>query len=374
MTKKLIFINIFLVIILLIFSSKLNADINLDSVFLEFSKENFFGTDDLGRDVFSLIIIGGFRTLEVVAIATSLSFFVGSFLGMIAGYFERNIGTIIKSTVDLMMVVPTLIVALIITSIFGITPVTAGISLGIFGIGNYMNQSEALTKAEKNKDYILASKLLGVPWYVVLFKRIFVNILARLLVNLGNTASGVILQYSALTFIGLGSDYTKPDWGAMLYQPRRDRQAGQHPLHRDQRGKDLEGRYLSGGSGRLWHPRAGRPRLRRHRAGRRRPGAHRQAAGLRRRSAEPACLCGLEGYARCRASGGAVHGAHRERVQLFHHCGGKLSQPERRSYGRKEECPHPAVQGQQPVQGRSVRERQRRELQDPPGRGGGSAA
>ena len=169
---------------------------------------------------FSLIIIGGFRTLEVVVIATSLSFFVGSFLGMIAGYFEGNIGTIIKSTVDLMMVVPTLIIALIITSIFGITPVTAGISLGIFGIGNYMNQSEALTKAEKNKDYILASKLLGVPWYVVLFRRIFVNILARLLVNLGNTASGVILQYSALTFIGLGSDYTKPDWGAMLYQYR----------------------------------------------------------------------------------------------------------------------------------------------------------
>ena len=115
MTKKLIFINIFLVIILLIFSSKLNADINLDSVFLDFSKENFFGTDDLGRDIFSLIIIGGFRTLEVVVIATSLSFLVGSFLGMIAGYFEGNIGTIIKSTVDLMMVVPTLIVALIIT-------------------------------------------------------------------------------------------------------------------------------------------------------------------------------------------------------------------------------------------------------------------
>ena len=220
MTKKLIFINIFLVILLLIFSSRLNADINLNSVFLDFSKQHFFGTDDLGRDVFSLVIIGGFRTLEVVAIATSLSFFVGTFLGMIAGYFEKTIGTIIKSMVDFLMVVPTLIVALIITSIFGITPITAGVSIGVFGIGNYMNQSEALTKVEKNKDYILASQLLGVPWYVVLFRRIFVNILPRLLVNLGNTASGVILLYSALTFIGLGLDYTKPDWGAMLYQYR----------------------------------------------------------------------------------------------------------------------------------------------------------
>ena len=218
MTKKLIFINIFLVILLLIFSSRLNADINLNSVFLGFSKQHFFGTDDLGRDVFSLVIIGGFRTLEVVAIATSLSFFVGTFLGMITGYFEKTIGAIIKSMVDFLMVVPTLIVALIITSIFGITPITAGVSIGVFGIGNYMNQSEALTKIEKNKDYILASQLLGVPWYVVLFRRIFVNILPRLLVNLGNTASGVILLYSALTFIGLGSDYTKPDWGAMLYR------------------------------------------------------------------------------------------------------------------------------------------------------------
>ena len=78
MTKKLVFINIFLVIILLIFP-QINADINLDSVFLGFSKENFFGTDDLGRDIFSLIIIGGFRTLEVVVIATSLFFFCWKF-------------------------------------------------------------------------------------------------------------------------------------------------------------------------------------------------------------------------------------------------------------------------------------------------------
>lgn len=66
----------------------------------------------------------------------------------------------------------------------------------------------------------MASVLLGVPWYVVLYRRILKNILPALLINLGNTASGVILQYSALTFIGLGSDYTKPDWGAMLYQYR----------------------------------------------------------------------------------------------------------------------------------------------------------
>ena len=106
-------------------------------------------------------------------------------------------------------------------------------------------------------------------------------------------------------------------------------------MYRGEIGKLGNIRFIETSEAKIWkdatcpeglrHPRAGRPRLWRHRAGRRRPGAHRQAAGLRRRSAEPACLCGLEGYARRRASGGAVHGAHRERVQLFHHCGGKLS-------------------------------------------------
>ena len=93
---------------------------------------------------------------------------------------------------------------------------------------------------------------------------------------------------------------------------------------------------------------------------------------LRRRSAEPARLCGLEGYARRRASGGAVHGAHRERVQLFHHCGGKLSRKEKLWQKRRMSasgCSRTTAGIR-----RSVRERQRRELQDPPGRGGGSAA
>ena len=197
MTKKIIFINLILVLALLIVSPRLNVDINLNSIFMDFSKEHFFGTDDLGRDIFSLIVVGGFRTLEVVVVATGISFFVGTFLGMTAGYFENTLSLIIKSIVDLMMIVPTLVVALIITSIFGINPITAGVSLGLFSI-----------------------VLLGVPWYVVLYRRILKNILPALLVNLGNTASGVILQYSALTFIGLGSDYTKPDWGAMLYQYR----------------------------------------------------------------------------------------------------------------------------------------------------------
>lgn len=220
MKKLIIFINVILLLIILFFSNKTDVSVNLDRVFFNISQKNILGTDNLGRDIFSLVVVGAMRTIGVMVISTSISFFVGIFFGLIAGYFEGKIEIFIKSIVDLLMIIPTFVCALIITSIFGITPITAGISIGVFGIGNYMNQSLFLTKREKQKEYIQASILLGVNWYKILYGRILRNIIFELYVNLGNTASSVILQYSSLTFIGLGADFTKPDWGTMLYQYR----------------------------------------------------------------------------------------------------------------------------------------------------------
>lgn len=220
MRKKLLIFNIVVLCLIVFISPLMDVDINLDHILEAPSKNFIFGTDHLGRNVFALLVVGGFRTIEVVLIATIFSFSVGVFLGLTTGYLENFVSTIIKSLVDLLLVVPTLIFALIVSYIFGITPLSAGLSLGLFGIGNFMNHAEALTKREKEKEYILASKILGVPDVVILYKNIFINILPELLVNLANTSSGVILQYSALTFIGLGADLTKPDWGSMLYQYR----------------------------------------------------------------------------------------------------------------------------------------------------------
>lgn len=222
MKKTIIILNMLLFILILIFSqsANMNTNIQLDKIFLSFSGEHIFGTDNLGRDVFSLILAGGLRTIEVLIISSSVSFIFGTFLGLISGYFENFIGTAIKSLIDLFMIVPSLVSAMIITAIFGISPLTAGLSLGIFGMGNYLNQTDSLTKREKKKEYIQASMILGVPWYVILYRRILVNILPELYVNFGNTAVASIIQYASLTFIGLGSDFTKPDWGAMLYEYR----------------------------------------------------------------------------------------------------------------------------------------------------------
>lgn len=209
-----------LVIAIIIQEIPLDVTIHLNEAFKNFSTVNIFGTDNLGRDVFSLALSGGLRTWEAVVIASSISFIVGSLLGLTSGYFEGLLGEIIKSLVDLVMIVPSLISALIVTAFLGINPVTAGIALGLFGIGTYMNQANHLTIREKEKEYVQISHLLGVPWYIIVYRRIYKNILPELFVNLGNTASHVVLSYAALTFIGLGSDFVRPDWGAMLYEYR----------------------------------------------------------------------------------------------------------------------------------------------------------
>lgn len=220
MKKIWIGINFLLLLSCLFLQDSRSVDVNLNEIFFSYSKTHFLGTDHLGRDILSLLIVGASRTFSVFIIASFVSFSFGSFLGLITGYFQNYGSIIIKSIVDFTMIVPSFIVALIVTAIFGINPLTAGCTLGIAGIGNYMNQAENLTKQEKEKEYIQASRVLGVPCYVILYRRILPNILPQLLVNIGNTASGVILQYAALTFIGLGSDFTKPDWGAMLYEYR----------------------------------------------------------------------------------------------------------------------------------------------------------
>lgn len=218
--KKIILYSLLFLLFLFFLFRNMDTDVHLDHIFEDFSWSHLLGTDDLGRDVFSLLMIGGFRTMQVVLISSFFSFGIGVTLGMLSGYFENRYCLVIKSLVDLCMVIPTFICAILMSSVFGVNPVTAGISLGIFGIGNYMNHAEALTKREKRKEYIEASLLLGIPWYIIVYRNILLNILKELKVNFGNTATGVILQYASLTFIGLGADFTKPDWGAMLYQYR----------------------------------------------------------------------------------------------------------------------------------------------------------
>lgn len=214
-----IFITL-VILIMIVTGYKDSVKTNLSDTFAPISMEHYFGTDHLGRDIFSLIVDGAVRTLATVLIASLISVFFGLILGMIGGYFDKTLETIIVFFTDMLMIVPSFIMALIISAIFGLNPVTAGITLGITGIGTYTNQAMILTRQVKNRGFILNEKALGIPSFLIMTRHILPNIITPILAALGSMVSAIALQYASLSFIGLGSDITKPDWGALLYQYR----------------------------------------------------------------------------------------------------------------------------------------------------------
>jgi len=211
---------VILIIIMIVTGYRDSVKTNLSGTFAPISFEHYFGTDHLGRDIFSLIVDGAVRTLATVVIASLISVSFGLILGMLGGYFGKSLEMVIVFFTDMLMIVPSFIMALIISAIFGLNPVTAGITLGITGIGTYTNQAMILTRQVKNRGFILSEKALGIPSSMIMTRHILPNIITPILAALGSTVSSIALQYASLSFIGLGADITKPDWGALLYQYR----------------------------------------------------------------------------------------------------------------------------------------------------------
>jgi peptide/nickel transport system permease protein len=156
----------------------------------------------------------------VVGITCATSVLLGVPAGLAAGYLGRATDAVIATATDLVLVVPSIVVALIITSVIGLSPVSAGVVLGLYGAGTYAVQTRSLTRAVKGRDHVRAEILMGTPLPVILSRQILPEIAPPLLHYLGSTAAGAILAFAGLAFIGLGVDTTVTDWGTMLYQYR----------------------------------------------------------------------------------------------------------------------------------------------------------
>lgn len=222
MKTKIIIWGLFAALVLfIVFVPHQNVKLtDLTATFAGFSSEHWLGTDNLGRDLFALMIVGGQRTLLVVLIATSLSFVGGSLLGMVGAYKGGVLRSVVQFIADFVTVVPSMVVALVFSALFGFSAVMAGVVFGIGNMGQYINLSDELTSEVKSHDYINAEKALGMSGPSILFFHIAPNIIRQLLVYMGNNASAVVLQYAGLAFIGLGVDTTNPDWGTLLYDYR----------------------------------------------------------------------------------------------------------------------------------------------------------
>ena len=217
-----LFLMAFMLFVLFLFFCPVQSIKKVDilNTFAQPSAEHWLGTDHLGRDTFSLLVAGGFRTLLVVFISTGLSFLGGTSLGMLEGIRGGTVGSLIQFAADFSLIMPSFIMALVFSALFGFSPLMIAIVLGIGNMGEYINQVSSLTRVLCKRDFISAERVVGISEFSLVFSHILPNISAQMLVFMGNKAGSMVIQYSGLTFIGLGAEITNPDWGTLLYQYR----------------------------------------------------------------------------------------------------------------------------------------------------------
>ena len=174
------------------------------------------GTDDVGRDVLSRLMYGARLSLLVGCLVVVLSLVMGVIFGLLAGYFGGVVDAIIMRIVDIMLALPSLLLALVLVAIFGPSIVNASLALTFVALPHYVRLTRAAVLVEVNRDYVTASRVAGAGAMRQMFINILPNCLAPLIVQASLGFSNAILDMAALGFLGMGAQPPTPEWGTML--------------------------------------------------------------------------------------------------------------------------------------------------------------
>lgn len=223
LSKKISLIS-FIIVVVLIFASFLaplispyEPDlIDVDKILLPPSLKHPFGTDALGRDVFTRVLYGGRISLLVGFVAEGIAILIGIIVGSISGYFGGRTDNVLMRVVDIMLCFP--VFFLILSIVAYVDPTIWNIML-IIGLTGWMPIAR-LVRAEflslKERDFVLYEKVIGVGTFTIIFKHMLPNALNPVIVSASFGIAGAILLETSLSFLGLGVQPPTPSWGNIL--------------------------------------------------------------------------------------------------------------------------------------------------------------
>ncbi|AZO23623.1 ABC transporter permease [Mesorhizobium sp. M1E.F.Ca.ET.045.02.1.1] len=184
------------------------------------SLDHLFGTDDLGRDVFTRMLYAARTSLSVGFAVVILSSIIGTILGLTAGYFKR-LDTPVSRLIDAMMAFPDILLAIALVAALGATATNVVVALGVVYAPRIARVVRASTLVIRELPYVEAARALGVPTPIILIRHVLRNVTSPLLVQGTFIFANAILAEAGLSFLGVGISPDIPTWGTMIATGRQ---------------------------------------------------------------------------------------------------------------------------------------------------------
>lgn len=196
------------------------AEQNLMDLLKAPSKAHWLGTDQYGRDILSRLIYGTRISMSVGLVAVGLAILAGGILGSIAGFYGKRIDNLIMRCMDIMLSIPSVLLALAIVATFGTSLPNLMIATGISTVPGYARLIRASVLSNKDQEYVEAARAVGASDFEIIIKHILPNCLAPILVQATFGVATAILTVAGLSFVGLGLQPPIAEWGSMLSEAR----------------------------------------------------------------------------------------------------------------------------------------------------------
>ena len=214
-----------LLVLVAVFAPQLSRGVNpikgsLKESIMPPSAEHHFGTDKMGRDIFVRVLYGARTSLSSTFILVVVVFVIGSFLGILAGYFGGWVDAVIMRVADMMIAFPGLVLAIAVAGILGASTRNAIIAIAVVTWPKYARLARSLVMKIRNTDFVAAATVTGSSTPYMLWKYMLPNTVTTLVITAATDVGGMMMELAALSFLGFGAQPPNPEWGSMLNEGR----------------------------------------------------------------------------------------------------------------------------------------------------------